>query len=158
VRVSARDDHDLDPDVERVAGEGFTALDADAQFAHVLTAGRAITADSLDLDEDAADYLGLPGLLSPEDMATVLAARDAKLRRHIAAVTDEVDFTPSTWRDTQEVRKDIHRMVSVLAARTGKAHGQIHAEVRQVIPGPPTAVADYDTLVARHDHLMAQVL
>jgi superfamily II DNA or RNA helicase len=158
VRVTARDDHDLDPDVERVAGEGFTALDADAQFAHVLTAGRAITADSLDLDEDAADYLGLPGLLSPEDMATVLAARDAKLRRHIAAVTDEVDFTPSTWRDTQEVRKDIHRMVSVLAARTGKAHGQIHAEVRQVIPGPPTAVADYDTLVARHDHLMAQVL
>ena len=158
VRVTARDDHDLDPDVERVAGEGFTALDADAQFAHVLTAGRAITAESLDLDEDAADYLGLPGLLSPEDMATVLAARDANLRRHVAAVTDEVEFTPSTWRDTQEVRKDIHRMVSVLAARTGKAHGQIHAEVRQVIPGPPTAVADYDTLVARHDHLMAQVL
>ena len=158
VRVTARDDHDLDPDVERVAGEGFTALDADAQFAHVLTAGRAITAESLDLDEDAADYLGLPGLLSPEDMATVLAARDANLRRHIASVTDEVEFTPSTWRDTQEVRKDIHRMVSVLAARTGKAHGQIHAEVRQVIPGPPTAVADYDTLVARHDHLMAQVL
>jgi superfamily II DNA or RNA helicase len=158
VRVTARDDHDLDPDVERVAGEGFTALDADAQFAHVLTAGRAITAESLDLDEDAADYLGLPGLLSPEDMATVLASRDAKLRRHVAAVTDEVDFTPSTWRDTQEVRKDIHRMVSVLAARTGKAHGQIHAEVRQVIPGAPTAVADYDTLVARHDHLMTLVV
>jgi superfamily II DNA or RNA helicase len=158
VRVTARDDHDLDPDVERVAGEGFTALDADAQFAHVLTAGRAITAESLELDEDAADYLGLPGLLSPEDMATVLASRDAKLRRHVAAVTDEVDFTPTTWRDTQEVRKDIHRMVSVLAARTGKAHGQIHAEVRQVIPGPPTAVADYDTLVARHDHLMTLVV
>jgi superfamily II DNA or RNA helicase len=158
VRVTARDDHDLDPDVERVAGEGFTALDADAQFAHVLTAGRAITAESLDLDEDAADYLGLPGLLSPEDMATVLASRDAKLRRHVAAVTDEVDFTPSTWRDTQEVRKDIHRMVSVLAARTGKPHGQIHAEVRQVIPGAPTAVADYDTLVARHDHLMTLVV
>ncbi len=158
VRVTARDDHDLDPDVERVAGEGFTALDADAQFAHVLTAGRAITAESLDLDEDAADYLGLPGLLSPEDMATVLASRDAKLRRHVAALTDEVDFTPTTWRDTQEVRKDIHRMVSVLAARTGKPHGQIHAEVRQVIPGAPTAVADYDTLVARHDHLMTLVV
>ena len=158
VRVTARDDHDLDPDVERVAGEGFTALDADAQFAHVLTAGRAITAESLDLDEDAADYLGLPGLLSPEDMATVLASRDAKLRRHVAALTDEVDFTPTTWRDTQEVRKDIHRLVSVLAARTGKPHGQIHAEVRQVIPGAPTAVADYDTLVARHDHLMTLVV
>jgi superfamily II DNA or RNA helicase len=158
VRMAARDDHDLDPDVERVAGEGFTALDADAQFAHVLTAGRAITAASLDLDEDAADYLGLPGLLSPEDMATVLAARDARLRRHVEAVTEDTAFTPATWRDTQEVRKDIHRMVSVLAARTGKPHGQIHAEVRQVIPGAPTAVADYDTLVARHDHLMTLVV
>jgi hypothetical protein len=158
VRVTARDDHDLDPDVERVAGEGFTALDADAQFAHVLTAGRAITAESLELDEDAAEYLGLPGLLSPEDMATVLAARDARLRRHVEAVTEDTAFTPATWRDTQEVRKDIHRMVSVLAARTGKPHGQIHAEVRQVIPGAPTAVADYDTLVARHDHLMTLVV
>ena len=158
VRVTSRDEHDLDPDVDRVAGEGFTALDADAQFAHVLTAGRAITAESLEMDEDAADYLGLPGLLSPEDMATLLAARDAKLRRQVAEVTDDVPFTPTTWRDTQEVRKDIHRMVSVLAARTGKAHGQIHADVRQVIPGPPTAVADYDTLVARHDHLMTLVV
>jgi superfamily II DNA or RNA helicase len=158
VRLTPRDDHDLDPDVERVAGEGFTALDADAQFAHVLTAGRAITAETLDLDEHDADYLGLPGLLSPEDMATLLAARDAKLRRQAAEVSDEVAFTPATWRDTQEVRKDIHRMVSVLAARTGKAHGQVHAELRQVIPGPPTAVADYDTLVARHDHLMSLVV
>ena len=158
VRLTPRDDHDLDPDVERVAGEGFTALDADAQFAHVLTAGRAITAETLDLHEDDADYLGLPGLLSPEDMATLLAARDAKLRRQVAEVSDEVAFTPATWRDTQEVRKDIHRMVSVLAARTGKAHGHVHAELRQVVPGPPTAVADYDTLVARHDHLMSLVV
>ena len=158
VRLMPRDDHDLDPDIERMAGEGFTALDADAQFAHVLTAGRAITAESLDLDDNDVDYLGLPGLLSPEDMATVLAARDAKLRRQVAEAVDEVDFTPATWRDTQEVRKDIHRMVSVLAARTGKAHGQVHAELRQVIPGPPTAVADYDTLVARHDHLMSLVM
>lgn len=158
IRVTPRDDHDLDPDVERVAGEGFTALDADAQFAHVLTAGRAITAESLEVGEHDADYLGLPGLLSPEDMATVLAARDAKLRRKAAEAVDEVPFTPATWRDTQEVRKDIHRMVSVLAARTGMAHGQVHAELRHVIPGPPTAVADYDTLVARHDHLMSLVV
>ena len=160
VRITPRDDHDMDPDIERLpgTGEGFTALDADAQFAHVLTAGRAITAESLELDEDAADYLGLPGLLSPEDMATVLAARDARLRRQVAAVTDEVALAPATWRDTQEVRKDIHRMVSMLAARTSKPHSQVHAELRKVVPGPPTAVADYDTLVARHDHLMTLVL
>ncbi|MGI9197630.1 MAG: DEAD/DEAH box helicase [Candidatus Nanopelagicales bacterium] len=158
VRIVARDDHDLDPDVERVAGEGFTALDADAQFAHVLTAGRAITAESLELDEASADYLGLPGLLGPEDMATLLAIRDAKLRRKVAAVTEDVAVAPATWRDTQDVRKDIHRMVSVLAARSGKSHGQVHAEVRQAVPGPPTAIADYDTLVARHDHLMTLVL
>ena len=124
----------------------------------MLTAGRAITADTLDLDDEATDYLGLPGLLSPQDMATLLAARDAGLRRQVAAVSEEPDITPATWRDTQGVRKDIHRMVSVLAARTGKAHGQVHAELRRVVPGPPTAVADYDTLVARHDQLMTLVL
>ena len=159
VRIVPRDDHDLDPGVERVGGgEGFTALDADAQFAHVLTAGRAITAESLELDDEAADFLGLPGLLGPEDMATLLAVRDARLRRQAAAVAEEVPFTATTWRDTQEVRKDIHRMVSVLAARTSKPHGQVHAELRQAVPGPPTAVADYATLVARHDHLMSLVL
>lgn len=157
VRVQPADGHDMEPEIERIegSGEGWTALDADAQFAHVLTSGRAITAATLDVDEDAADYLGLPGLLSPEDMATVLAARDAKLRRHIEAVSDEPLVAPSTWRDTAEIRKDIHRMVSVIAAKSSKAHSQIHAEVRQAVPGPPTSVADYDTLVARHDFLLA---
>ncbi len=159
VRVQPSDGHDMEPEIERIegGGEGWTALDADAQFAHVLTSGRAITAATLDMDDDAVDYLGLPGLLSPEDMATVLAARDAKLRRHIEAVSDEPSAAPSTWRDTAGVRKDIHRMVSVLAAKSGKPHSQVHAEVRQAVPGPPTSVADYDTLVARHDYLLARV-
>jgi len=159
VRIQAHDGHDMEPDIERVGGtgEGWTALDADAQFAHVLTAGRAITAETLELDDDAHDFLGLPGLLSPQDMATVLAARDAQLRKHVASVVDETPIAASTWRDTQEIRKDIHRMVSVWAAKTGRPHGQVHAEIRQAVPGPPTSVADYDTLVARHDHLLALV-
>lgn len=159
VRIQAQDGHDMEPDIERVGGtgEGWTALDADAQFAHVLTAGRAITAQTLELDDDAHDFLGLPGLLSPQDMATVLAARDAQLRKHVASVVDETPIAASTWRDTQEIRKDIHRMVSVWAAKTGRPHGQVHAEIRQAVPGPPTSVADYDTLVARHDHLLALV-
>ena len=160
VRVNPADGHDMEPQIERVdgTGEGFTALDADAQFAHVLTSGRAITAETLDIDEDAADYLGLPGLLSPEDMATLLAARDAKLRQHVAAVVDDASVASGTWRDTAGIRKDIHRMVSVLAAKSGRPHSQVHAEVRNAVPGPPTSVADYDTLVARHDYLLALVV
>lgn len=160
VRMTPHDGHDLEPQIERIggSGEGFTALDADAQFAHLLSSGRAITAESLDVDDDAADFLGLPGLLSPQDMATVLAARDATLRKQAAAFVDEVPAAPTSWRDTQEVRKDIHRMVSVLAAKSGKPHGQVHAELRAAVPGPPTSVADYDTLVARHDHLLSLVM
>jgi len=159
IRVQPTDGHDMEPEIERLegSGEGWTALDADAQFAHVLTSGRAITAAALDVDDDAVDYLGLPGLLSPEDMATVLAARDAKLRRHIEAVADEPVMTSSTWRDSAGIRKDIHRMVSVLAAKSGRPHSQVHAEIRQAVPGPPTSVADYDVLVARHDYLLVRV-
>src|SRR3954449_10817463 len=52
---------------DEVLGSGFEALDSDAEFAHVLHGGRAVVADEArSIDADDADYLGLPGLLSPE--------------------------------------------------------------------------------------------
>ena len=59
------------------------ALDAEASFAHVLHGGRAVVAgaDDAELSEDDEDFLGLPGMLSPEQTAALLARRDAHARR-----------------------------------------------------------------------------
>src|SRR3954463_15387851 len=71
---AAADDETLDPlplpePAERESGE-WEARDAEAEFAHVLHSGRAVLPGTAErLDEDASDYLGLPGLLSAEQTA-----------------------------------------------------------------------------------------
>src|SRR5581483_6675374 len=74
---------DVDP-VEPEPGESerIELVDADASFAHVLHGGRAVVAAPL-TDEDE-DFLGLPGILSPEQTAALLARRDADARRRAA--------------------------------------------------------------------------
>ncbi|MBV9593526.1 MAG: DEAD/DEAH box helicase family protein [Actinobacteria bacterium] len=153
----------LDVEVaERAEGEpdGFEALDAEAEFAHVLHAGRAVVAapgSAAGLDASDEDYLGLPGLLSPEQMAHVLARRDAALRNRASqAVQRPLEAPPEVvaWRAAADLRREVNRLVSVLAARTDRPHGQVHAQLRARVPGPPSASASAEVLAARRDVLM----
>lgn len=150
-----------DLQIERVASEPgaaeFTALGAEAEFAHLLHAGRAITAELTDEDED---FLGLPGLLSPEQTAQLLASRDADLRKRVpVTLFDEMTeaLEPTSWRDLDLMRKEIHQLVGQFAGRSGRKHSEIHVETRKVVPGPPSATAPWETLVARRDYLLGRV-
>ena len=77
------------------AGGQWRALGAEAEFAHLLHGGRAVTgtappaAGSAELSPDDADELGLPGLLSPEQTAALFARRDADHRRRAVPVTGQ---------------------------------------------------------------------
>ncbi|MGN6607300.1 MAG: DEAD/DEAH box helicase [Jatrophihabitans sp.] len=132
-------------------------VDAEAAFAHVLHGGRAVIAQPQLTDDDEA-FLGLPGILSPEQTAAVLARRDAVARKRAVEPTT---VTPSAetarWRAGAELRKEVNRLVAVLAARQGVPHRQVHAELRRAVPGPASAAADVDLLERRRDHLMALV-
>ena len=67
----------------------FEALEAEAEFAHVLYSGAAHTGDAAaaeSLTEDDEDFLGLPGLLSPQMMATLLKQREVEVRAKILDV------------------------------------------------------------------------
>ena len=59
------------------------------------------------------------------------------------------------WRAAAELRREVNRLVSVLAARTGTPHGSLHAKLRAAVPGPPSASASVELLEARREHLMA---
>jgi superfamily II DNA or RNA helicase len=129
-------------------------VDADASFAHVLHGGRAVVAAPL--TEEDEDFLGLPGILSPEQTAALLAQRDSAARRRAAgteAPTPSVEA--AAWRAGAELRREVNRLVGVLAARTGTPHGQIHAQLRRAVPGPASAAAGVEVLEQRRDHLMA---
>jgi superfamily II DNA or RNA helicase len=187
---------DLAEPPERAASElvaEWEALEAEAQFAHVLHAGRAVTSGAGAVDADSEsdpadeDFLGLPGLLSPQQTADLLAHRDGELRkraraRKIAASglagpdpagtdstgtgstgTDSTGIDPSGdsagtaalgWRAAGDLRREINRMVAVLAARSGRPHGVVHAQLRTAVPGPASASASAELLEARREHLM----
>jgi superfamily II DNA or RNA helicase len=143
----------------------WEALGADAEFAHVLHGGRAVTA-SLELTGDDADYLGLPGLLSAEQTAALLFRRDADHRRRASSTrTDEVPTEQETeraeqealsWRAAGDLRREINSLVGQLAARTGAPHGVVHGRVRKAVPGPPSAAAPVEVLMGRRDWLLGQ--
>jgi hypothetical protein len=161
VRVSGPVD-DLDALVEveerlNEPGSGeFTPLEAEAAFGHVLHAGRAIVAP-VPTAGDQDDFLGLPGLLTPEQTAALLASRDVELRRRAAGARDENPTgveSSASWREVESLRKEINTLVSHVAARTGRRHADVHVELRQAVPGPRTASAPADVLFARRDHLL----
>jgi hypothetical protein len=167
VRIAgpASDDLDalepLEDPLDEPTGEGeFTPLAAEAAFAHLLHAGRAITAGVGTPDAEHDDYLGLPGLLTPEQTASLLASRDVELRRRTSGLFEEdagEPVAPSSWREVEALRKDINRLVAQVAARTGRKHADVHVDVRKEVPGPRTASASVEVLLARRDYLLAQV-
>ena len=147
----------------------WQALGAEAEFAHVLHGGRAVTG-TVDLTGDDADYLGLPGLLTPEQTASLLMRRDADHRRRASATlldeaTQDTGADDETaradalsWRAAGELRREINSLVGQLAARTGSPHGVVHARLRKAVPGPPSAAAPVEVLAARRDWLLEQTV
>jgi hypothetical protein len=130
-------------------------VDADAAFAHVLHAGRAVVAEPTSLSAEEEDYLGLPGILSPEQTAALLAQRDASVRRRIGSAAPAPPSAETmAWRAGAALRADVNRLVGIVAARDGRPHAMVHAEVRRAVPGPPSAAAGLDVLERRREHLM----
>ena len=163
VRVPSAEEGLGDFVIERLAPEPgqaeFTALDAEAEFAHLLQGGRAITAE---VSPDDEDFLGLPGLLTAEQTATLLAARDAELRkRGPATLFDDLEADEAgegaTWRDVDALRREVHGLVGQWASRSTSSHAEVHVELRKAVPGPPSASAPLEVLLARRDYLLGRV-
>jgi superfamily II DNA or RNA helicase len=141
--------------VDEVLGDGYEALESEAEFAHVLHGGRAVVAEPpLAVTPEDEDYLGLPGLLSPEQTAALLARRDREHRRRAGGLAAVPDDEPSpdelaTYQQVVALRRRLSAMVSAYALAKGRPHGWVHAELRRRTGGPPTAQATAEQLEAR---------
>jgi hypothetical protein len=145
----------------------WEALEADARFAHVLHGGTAHTGEGsgpVTVAPEDEEFLGIPGLLTPAQTAELLSKRDDELRVRIAAShqTDDdfmlVEELPEvesggSWRDAAELRREINRLVSRVSAKTSTPHAVVHTQLRQHVPGPPSASASVDVLRARRERL-----
>jgi superfamily II DNA or RNA helicase len=164
-----RDTSDLDldplPPTEPDASDalGWQALSADAEFAHVLHGGRAIVPTSYEEMPEDQDFLGLPGLLTAEQTAALLARRDADHRRKASKVEADQDSlfgstpAPASWKSAAGLRSEINAMVGQLAGRNQLSHAAAHSMLRAAVPGPPSASAPESVLCERRDWLMEQL-
>jgi len=147
------DADDLERPEPTGVGEGYEALESEAEFAHVLHSGRAVVAAAgrAATSPDDDDFLGLPGLLSPEQTAALLAKRDIEHRRRATAASrpDEPEEDLAAYEQVAQVRRRLSAMVSSYALASSRPHSWVHAELRRRTGGPPAAAASVEQLEAR---------
>jgi superfamily II DNA or RNA helicase len=134
------------------AERAFTALGASAELDQVIFDGSSFGAAGMAASEDEQEYLGLPGLLAPDQVRALLSQRQARqLARTSAAV--ETRQEPARAAGVRErlagLRKELNALVALYHHRTGKSHGVIHNELRRECGGPPLAMASVEQLQER---------
>jgi superfamily II DNA or RNA helicase len=126
----------------------FVALAATAHFDRVLYDGGEFGASPED-----DDFIGLPGLLEPEQVAVLLRQRHAdqlRKQRVAPAAAPAATEPPVTANQTlTALRKELNGLVAAWHHRTGQPHGVIHAELRRGCGGPPVPQATSAQIGAR---------
>jgi superfamily II DNA or RNA helicase len=135
----------------------WEALSATAELDQVIYDGATFGLPALAGTPEEEEFLGLPGLLTPDQVSTLLSRRQAE---QAAAARRAKNGTPpeprrETVRDMSAAERRIHlrRQLNALVAahhhRTGLPHGKIHSELRTRCGGPPSAQATIEQLEER---------
>jgi superfamily II DNA or RNA helicase len=118
--------------------------------------------------EEEMDFLGIPGLLEPDQVRELLhtrqseraevqkaaarqAARDARETGGGRGPDTVAEVT--THEQLAVLRRELNGLVAAWFHRTGQPHGVTHAALRKDCGGPAAAVATADQLHARIDRL-----
>lgn len=129
----------------------FEALESDAQFDHVLFDAEQFGLGALPGSDEEQDYLGLPGLLEPDQVAHVLRDRQSKQVRTGGGRAAAANV--ATHRALAEHRKELNKLVSAYARKSGQSHAIVHAELRRTCGGPELATAHSEQVLGRIETL-----
>ncbi len=129
----------------------FEPLESDAQFDHVLFDAQQFGLGSMPGSEEEQDYLGLPGLLEPDQVAHVL--RDRQRSQHRGDGGRAAAEQVAAHRALGQHRKELNTLVSAYARKSGQSHAIVHAELRRTCGGPELATASTEHVLARTDTL-----
>ncbi|MCK0111340.1 DEAD/DEAH box helicase [Ornithinimicrobium sp. F0845] len=155
---SDEDDLDWSPEEDLLAqanaeepvldSEGsFEALESDALFDHVLFDAEQFGLGAVPGSQEEEEYLGLPGLLEPDQVAHVL--RDRQRKQVSNGGGRKAAEQVSAHRALAEHRKELNKLVSAYAQKSGQAHAIVHAELRRTCGGPELATASSDQVTTR---------
>jgi hypothetical protein len=159
-------------DMELV-GRSIEVLKASATFDRVLFDGGEFGTATEAGSPEEEDYLGLPGLLEPDQVTTLLRKRQAaQLAARSAAsaaskvgpadgglfagpaVKEPEQKAPTVSREQlAALRKELNGLVGAWSHRTGQPHGVIHNELRNSCGGPALPQASAEQIRARIDKI-----
>jgi superfamily II DNA or RNA helicase len=124
----------------------FEALESDAEFDHVLFDAQqfGLNAEVGSADEEA--FLGLPGLLEPDQVAMLLRERQSAQK---GSGRKKADPELATHRAIAAARKELNSLVSAYARKSGAPHAVVHADLRKSCGGPALDLASGDQVAQR---------
>nr|MDT0657006.1 DEAD/DEAH box helicase family protein [Micromonospora sp. DSM 115978] len=146
---------------EKASGElekRFEALSATAELDQVIFDGASFGTAAQAGTPEEEEYLGLPGLLTADQVAVLLSKRQAdqlaaQRRRtvgeSVAGVRPPEPPPMSAAQRRIALRRQLNALVAAHHHRTNLPHGKIHAELRRLCGGPPSAQATIEQLEER---------
>jgi superfamily II DNA or RNA helicase len=130
----------------------WEAIESDAHFDKVLFDGDEFGSSAFTGSDEELEFLGLPGILEPDQVRELLRQRHARQQRR-ASTRPKDEQPPPLYRTLKEQRTLLNSLVGIRAKVSGEPHGLIHAELRRVCGGPAVAQATVAQLQARIDYL-----
>jgi hypothetical protein len=133
----------------------FEALSSAAQLDQVIFDGGTFGVPAQAGTSEEEEYLGLPGLLTPDQVSALLSKRQAaqiaaQRKRPAAEAAPSAPAGPRTAGERRiALRRQLNALVNAHHHRTGLPHGKIHAELRRLCGGPPSAQATIEQLEER---------
>jgi superfamily II DNA or RNA helicase len=130
----------------------FEAIGSEARFDRVLYDGGEFGHEGdvhVGSDEEM-DFLGIPGLLEPDQVRELLHHRQSERARRRPAVPEPDSVAQvSTHEQLATLRRELNGLVAAWHLRTGQPHGVTHAALRKECGGPAAAIASAEQLHAR---------
>ena len=136
------------------AEKSFEALSAEAELDQLIYDGSSFGTASAAGSAEEQDYLGLPGLLEPDQVRALLRRRqseqlDAAPPPPPPAPAPVARPAPAAAERLKDLRRELNTLVAAHHHRTGAPHGTIHGDLRKACGGPATPVASAEQITER---------
>lgn len=137
----------------------YEAMSSSATFDRVVYDGDEFGQWAEPGTEEELDFIGLPGLLEPEQVHELLTQRQARQAKRSSTKAQQIpaektaDVPPPLYRTLKEQRSLLNSLVGLYAKSTGQPHGLVHAELRRMCGGPAVQQASVTQLQSRIEWL-----
>ncbi|GAA3288016.1 DEAD/DEAH box helicase [Nesterenkonia halophila] len=134
---------------DELARGSFAALDSNASFDRVLFDGDEFGLGGEVGSDEERDFLGIPGLLEPEQVSTLLRQHQAEQIRRRPQDAQDRAADVVDHRQLKKLRGELNKSVSAYAGKTGMHQGTIHNKLREACGGPQVGQATQAQLEER---------